>query len=116
MQVNISGTLDVQCEVAAVDITLIAKSGEFVIMIGYTTVLQYVDIDVAMLGSYITAEGDVTLSCVCLQIDVASRAVDNIFGSNAAFGVVINILLSFNLAAGRNAAACVQIYVSISRC
>lgn len=83
VQVNISGTLDLQCEVAAVDITLVAKSFEFVVMVGYTTVLQYVDIDVAMIGSYIAAEGDVAFSCVCLQVDVSSLAVDNTFGSNA---------------------------------
>ena len=104
MEVNISGTLDLQFEIAAVDITLIAKSGKFIIMIGYATILQYINVDVAIRGSYITAEADVAFSCVCLQVDVASRAVDNIAGSNAAFGVIINILLSINLSAGCNAA------------
>ena len=59
MQVNISGTLDLQFEVAAVDSTLVAKSGEFVVVVSYITVLQYVDVNVAMLGSYIAAKSDV---------------------------------------------------------
>ena len=104
VQINITGTINLQFEVAAVGITLFAKSGECVIIVGYTTVLQYVDVDVAMIGSYIAAEGDVAFSCVCLQVDVASHAVDNTFGSNAAFGVVINTILRINFSAGRNAA------------
>ena len=113
VEVNISGTLDLQFEIAAVDITLIAKSGKFIIMIGYATVLQYINVDVAIRGSYIAAEGDVAFICLRLQVDVTSLAVDNTFGSNAAFGVVINILLRINLSAGRNATAfSFQIYVS----
>ena len=119
VQVNITFTNDVQCKVAAFDITLIATSSECIIIVGYTTVLQYVDVYVAMLGSYIAAEGDVAdiaFICLRLQVDVASRAVDNIFGNNAAFGIIINILLRINLSAGLNAAAVrLQIYVSVSR-
>ena len=119
VQVNITFTNDVQCKVAAFDITLIATSSECIIIVGYTTVLQYVDVYVAMLGSYIAAEGDVAdiaFICLRLQVDVASRAVDNIFGNNAAFGIIINILLRINLSAGLNAAAfSLQIYVSVGR-